>query len=39
MRFLGLFMACTDASRPEYEPLLAFKFEEAPLILDNYFKS
>jgi hypothetical protein len=26
MRFLGLFLACMDASRPECEPLVVLKF-------------
>jgi hypothetical protein len=27
-----------DVSRPECELLLVFKFNDTPLILDNYFK-
>ncbi len=39
MRFLGLFLACMDASRPEYVNRLWFyNFYEAPLIFGSYFK-
>jgi hypothetical protein len=27
-----------DTSIPEYEPFVVFKFNDAPLISDNYFK-
>jgi hypothetical protein len=36
--FWACFLACMDTSSPEYEPLVVFKFNDAPLILDNYFK-